>query len=89
MGNHHDTILTEQYRVNILKAIYAMNSSFDESELNVDMKLESIPDWDSLTRINFIIALEESFGLPSESLDFIGSETVMDVFREIKKILES
>ena len=55
---------------------------FEEPALAIsaETKAEDIPQWDSLTHINLIIALEEEFGIQFTSQEVTSMTCVGDLF---------
>ena len=70
----------------IITAIKSAFEEFDESEFRLDMLLDEIPDWDSMSSINFQLALQNTFGVKlSEDVVFTGEHTVSDVIEILRE----
>lgn len=53
-----------------------------------DGKHEEFDEWDSLTHMNLVSALEEDFGISLSVDDISEMDTVMKVLQTVKKLLE-
>jgi len=54
------------------------------AEITTEMALKQIPDWDSMSSVNFKVFLEENFGaqVPDELLE--GGSTLREIIRFIR-----
>lgn len=87
MGIDSNAVLTEEMREKLLSAIRTVDPDFPEQDLKPDLILEHIPDWDSLTQVNFAVSLEQSFGLEPEQINFSGTETIQEVIQALHQVI--
>lgn len=70
----------------IITAIKSAFEEFDESEFRLDMLLDEIPDWDSMSSINFQLELQNMFGVKfPEDVAFTGDQKISEVIEILRK----
>ena len=55
-----------------------------DMEINMDMKLNDIEEWDSLSVVSFIASANTSFGKKVARQDVMDAETVSDLYALVK-----
>lgn len=86
MGNNFNSNIDFEYREKLLQAIQVVSPSVNLEQIDMNLVLKTIPDWDSLTAINFSISIEKNFGLPAGTAVFIGEDSIKTVIDRIKEI---
>lgn len=86
MGNNFNSDIDLEYRQKLLQAIQVVSPSITLEQIDINLVLKTIPDWDSLTAINFSISIEGIFGLPAGTAVFIGDDSIETVITRIKEI---
>ena len=69
----------------IITAIKSAFEEFDESEFRSDMLLDEIPDWDSMSSINFQLELQNMFEVNLEDVVFTGDHKISEVIEILRK----
>jgi acyl carrier protein len=69
----------------LLAALQTIREGIPELEVQPDTPLSDIPEWDSMTSVNFKVFLEEAFGvsIPDELLE--GGSTIGEVISFIRR----
>lgn len=68
-----------------LKKVFVSVFGISEKSITDDTSIETLENWDSLSHMNLIVALEESFSVEFEEDEFVS----MTSFRAIKEIIGS
>lgn len=71
------------------KVTLVFRDVFDDEKIEIDEKTTAndIKDWDSLTHITLISAVEEEFDLRFEMMDVVGFKNVGDMISAIEREL--
>jgi len=69
-----------QKKMQLLADVFEM----DANEISSDMKLESIENWDSMTKLALIVMIEEEYGkiISSESIRLFSN--IDDILKEME-----
>lgn len=84
MGNSLNTDI--EYKERLFQAIKTISSDFSLADLSLNLVLNTIPEWDSLTAINFSISIEKLFGLSEGSVVFTGEDSIETIIVKIKAV---
>ncbi|MBM7866619.1 hypothetical protein GTO89_08640 [Heliobacterium gestii] len=68
-----------EIRNKVFQAVQLIETDFRKEQLSDELTLEELPNWDSMTAINFNISLEEAFGWEPGTAVFKGSNRIGDV----------
>lgn len=67
--------MTEREKLALLEELFEM----EEGDLTVDMALEDIDEYDSMTKLSLIVMMDEEFGVKLDSAAIKGFKTVLDI----------
>jgi acyl carrier protein len=68
---------------NKLKSVFVSVFGISPKDINNDTTIENVENWDSLSHMNLIVALEEEFEIDFEEEEFVN----MVSYAEIEKII--
>ena len=75
----------ESALITIKEGIYEIFPSASGFEIVKDTLLNHIPDWDSMSSVNFKVFLEETFSVPIPDDLLEGGTTIAEVIAYIRK----
>ena len=76
----------EDERMTELEKIALLEETLDadEGSLTLEMSLEDIDEYDSMSKLSIIVMMEDEFGITLTSADFKGFKTVGDIINVMK-----
>lgn len=65
--------------------VLSQELSLNRGEITVDLRYNSVPEWDSVAHMTLISALEEKFGVMFENEDIVEMTTISAIERIVSK----
>lgn len=72
--------MSKEKFVEIIKAL--LNN---KSDVGLDSELDEIEEWDSLTRIKFMVLLSQEYGISLPRFDVAEAETICDLWELVQE----
>lgn len=69
--------MSEREKLALLEDMFEL----EEGDLNADMSLEDIDEYDSMSKLSLIVLMEDEFGVKLDAATIKGFETVGDILK--------
>ena len=73
--------MTNEEKLDLIAEVLDM----DGSDLSMNMKLEDMDNWDSMTKLSLIVCFDDNFGKKLKQTDFKNFVTIGDIVSAMEK----
>ena len=73
--------MTNEEKLDLIAEVLDM----DASDLSMNMKLEDMGNWDSMTKLSLIVCFDDNFGKKLKQTDFKNFVTIGDIVSAMEK----
>lgn len=70
-----EKIMSEREKLALLEDLFEL----EEGDLNLDMDLDDVEEYDSMSKLSLIVMMEDEFGIKLDSATIKGFKTVKDI----------